>query len=184
MDLIYEHESGGKLYQCGAGEIPGTPDPWYYKWYRDPEKYPPLQRKLVHDTISDALNALEINYLVLAGEYQPSFKTTAFETISCSFDDKYDMDEAQTSALVAMLRPIISDLAQKLSQGKSILSTCWAGVNRSSLVSGLTLKALKKDGKPVFRGPEVVDLIRNKRRSTCLNNPVFHELVFYNSLES
>ena len=184
MDLIYTHESGGKLYQCGAGEIPGTPQPWYYKWYRDAEKYPPQKRQIVHDSIADALSALEINYLVLAGEYQPKFKTTAFETLSCYFDDKYDMNDTQSGALLTMLKHIICDLADHLSQGKSILATCWAGVNRSSLVSGLTLKALTKDGKPLFRGQEVIDLIRDKRRPTCLNNPIFYNLVRYNSLET
>jgi hypothetical protein len=184
MDLIYEHESGGKLYQCGAGEIPGTPQPWYYKWYRDSEKYPPKQRQIVHDSICEALNSLEIHYLVLVGEYQPKFKTTAFETLSYYFDDKYDMNDTQSEVLLAMLKPLIYDLAGHLSKGRNILSTCWAGVNRSSLVSGLTLKALKNDSKPLFQGQEVIDLIRDRRRPTCFNNPIFYDLVLYNSLET
>lgn len=52
-----------------------------------------------------------------------------------------------------------------------VLNHCQAGINRSSLVSGL---ALVLNGT-VDTGQEAIDLIREKRSPEALSNPVFRE---------
>lgn len=59
----------------------------------------------------------------------------------------------------------------EIMQDQKVLVHCQAGINRSSLVSGL---ALILSGV-VETGQEAIDLIREKRSPEALSNPVFRE---------
>jgi protein-tyrosine phosphatase len=183
LDLIYTHPSGGKIYQCGAGQIPGTPDPWHYRWHK-PGHHPDDVRQGIHDNILQALSGYQITTLVLAGEYQPILEGPELEVINTPFDDSFDMTPSTVSELLKAIKPIALQMAEKIVTGETLLSTCWAGKNRSSLLTGLALKKLRNpEGKLLMRGQEIIDLIRKKRSATCLCNPVFHDLVLHNTWE-
>lgn len=182
MDLIYSHPGAGSIYQCGAGEIPGTPHPWHYNWHKE-GVFPAVERAQINANITGELKKAKIDLLVLAGEYQPKFSNATFEVLSCPFDDDFDISEHKANLLVKQLKPIAEKISTFLINGKNVLSTCWAGKNRSGLITGLSLKMLKdQDGKPLFRGEEIIKLIR-QRSDTCLCNPIFYDLVLYNTWE-
>ena len=184
MDQLYVHSSGGTLYQSGAGQIPGTPDPWNYRWFK-PKYFPENERRAVHDNITSSLLNQNITLLVLAGEYQPPIQHSEIQVLHIPFDDDFQMSDQQLDAILKAVKPAAIAVADQLEQGKNALVTCWAGKNRSSLVSGLALKYLKDpEDQPLFRGPEVIELIRKNRHPRCLCNPIFHDLVYYNTWES
>lgn len=179
MNLIYTHSSGGKIFQSGASSIPGTPDPWHYQWH-NPGFYKPEIRKQIHDGMVNALKEHNIDILILASEYQPILLDKSLQLVSIPFDDSFNLSPAKTLQLSELLNPFCESLAKSLTTGKNILSTCWAGINRSSLVTGLILKLLRDEkDKPLMQGIDVVKLIQKNRGHVCLCNPIFRDLVLY-----
>jgi len=87
--------------------------------------------------------------------------------ILCPFKDTDD--PTKLDAIVKIARGVADKLAGHLRDGKTILSTCSAGRNRSGLISGLVL--MKRYG---LTGKEAVERVR-LARPNALTNDVFRE---------
>jgi len=166
MDLIYEHSNGAKLYQCGALEIPGTPEDLYYGWDRS-NLLSKKERKQINDSILKGLKTSDIDLLILAAtEYHPKFEAPTLEIVSAPFPDE---ETEKIASILKKLNPTIDKAVALMEEGKNVLSTCWAGINRSSLISGLILEKLTR-----LSGKEIVELIRERRDKYCLCNETFY----------
>jgi len=157
MTLIYQHPSGGKLYQAGAKEIP------------------------------DILRRKNISLLVLAAEeYQPRHISgtngtfTAAEVIYAPLKDTILFSPQEYRKTVERAQKVANHIANHISVGNNVLSTCWAGLNRSGLISGLAISQLSD-----IPGNQIVKQIKNKRRwrdgqgqlRHGLSNPLFARVV-------
>jgi hypothetical protein len=78
------------------------------------------------------------------------------------------LDGSETSRAVIGARHV----ARHLSGGKRVLVTCAMGRNRSALVAGLALGMVTK-----MSGPQIAELIRQRRHPDCLSNPHFVTLL-------
>jgi len=166
MDLIYEHSNGAKLYQCGALEIPGSPEDFYYGWDRS-NLISKKEKKKINDSILKALKTSGIELLILAAtEYQPNFEAPSLEIFNVPFPDE---DTEKVAPLLKRLNPTINKAVSLMKEGKNVLSTCWAGINRSSFISGLILQKLTE-----MSGKEIIELIRENRDMYCLCNETFY----------
>jgi hypothetical protein len=65
----------------------------------------------------------------------------------------------------------VATIADSVTDGRQVLVRCQAGMNRSGLIVGLTLRELG------LTGDEAVDLIRTQRWHQCLRNPMFERYV-------
>ena len=74
---------------------------------------------------------------------------------------------------IKILEAIASSVRQELYKGKKGLITCFAGLNRSGLMTGIILKKMGLSGK------EAVRVIREMRSSRCLSNKSFEEFLLY-----
>ncbi len=143
MDQIYHHKpTGGRLYQCGAKEIPET-----------------LRRR-------------EIDLLILAArEYQPkSFNNV--DKIYVPLRDSSSMSDPELQETIRKAKKAANYGISTILHGNNVLSTCWAGLNRSGIISGLMLKKLTGGS-----GDQVTRLIRANRSQHALFNPLFVEVL-------
>lgn len=69
------------------------------------------------------------------------------------------------------IREAVQATANAVIDGRQVLVRCQAGMNRSGLIVGLTLRELGLEGY------EAVNLIRTQRWHQCLRNPVFEHYV-------
>lgn len=88
-------------------------------------------------------------------------------------DDPYQPIDSKSGQV---LHTVAKKLAAYVQSGKRVLITCAAGMNRSGLVTGLTLIYLG------WSGPDAVRTIRSKRRrddqgTEALFNPIFAQYV-------
>jgi hypothetical protein len=147
MSLIYRHPSGGTIHQCGAMEIPLK------------------------------LNLLPFALVVLsAKEYQPKGKMPrillATPRLYVPLNDSSRLKGRELKDTVHFADQAAKAVTKEILRGKNALVTCWAGLNRSGLISGLAIKKLS--GLP---GPEVTFLIRKRRSQAALFNPLFAKIV-------
>ena len=94
--------------------------------------------------------------VLTAVEYQPTRDYWEYvDIVRAPIDDAVPMDafDMRTAKVTAGF------LAEKVKEGNVVLSTCAMGVNRSSLISALTIMDLHPEMKP----QEVIDLIRVTR---------------------
>ena len=143
VDLIFEHPSGGRLYQAGAQDVP------------------------------DDLSGLGVSLLAVA--------TRAYErreahgdVVFALFEDEEGLPDWRWGEIERVLRPAVARMASALERGEGVLSVCRAGINRSSLLTGLTLREVSGLG-----GEEIVALIRARRDPGCLGNEDFCNVVRY-----
>jgi hypothetical protein len=112
-----------------------------------------------------AKNGFEV-VVLCAEEWQPEIP--GVETIHAPFDDDHTgLDERQARIAFRAARAT----ARHLTQGKKVLVTCWAGRNRSGLVSALALSRVA-GVHPRVAG----NLIRSKRDG-ALTNTAFRALL-------
>ena len=169
MDLIYKHDSNGELHQSGAMEIPGIAKSLNVRGYI----HAPFTVKGLVD--------LGFSTLVLTGAgFQPAIERgnddeLQLEVIHIPFHDKEDLEDHRIARIEKMILPTAKKLADQIRQGNKVLSTCWAGVNRSSLLTAFTLKELLPDAD----GRDVVSMIRQNRSERCLNNKLFEQIVIH-----
>lgn len=143
VTLLFEHPSGGKLYQSGYQAVPEDP------------------------------SELGISLIVAATtKYRRQEKHE--NVIITLFKDSMGLPDWRWKQIEDMVVPAVKLMAATLSSGKNVLSVCRAGINRSSLLSGLTLNAAS-DLTP----QEVVTLIRQRRGLECLFNEDFKNIVLY-----
>ena len=141
--LLYEHPSGGRLFQSGYQGVPDDP------------------------------SELGISLIVAASKKyrrQPKHENV----ILAQFRDEAGMSDHHWDRIEEMVIPAVRRMVATLEAGKGVLAMCREGINRSSLLSGLTLKAVS-DLSP----KEVVDLIRSRRGYECLHNLDFRDVILY-----
>lgn len=113
-----------------------------------------------HARRGDALARAGFEVVVLcAEEWQPDLP--GVEVIHAGFDDDHSgLDEAQ----VNIAKRAAAKTARRISQGRKTLVSCWAGRNRSGLVSALALAATSG-----IHPQEAGELIRSKRAGALTN---------------
>ena len=120
----------------------------------------------------DTLRKLGFDVVVLAAEeYQPESSrfTGGVKVIHAPNDDAPISEGGDTSLALR----VSAETAQALRDGKKVLSTCAAGLNRSGLVSSFTLMRLF----PEKTGDEIIDLIRDARGGWAMSNGDFAKIV-------
>jgi protein-tyrosine phosphatase len=144
MNLVWTHPSGGKLWQ---GEARDT-----LRW--------------------DFLKAEGVGLVILcAREFQPKFGKR-FEVIRLKFEDDPYMEHTMGLRTAYYARNAADLAFERLEKGTSVLSSCWMGLNRSGLVSGMIL--VRHCG---MSADEAVKRIRSARTYVAMGNPVFRELL-------
>lgn len=110
----------------------------------------------------------EFNVLVLcAYEHQPSELGFKGQVVRCPIDDGSPSPREVKLALAAG-----REVARALVEGKTVLSTCHAGRNRSALVAGLGLGLVTR-----MTADQIVELIRARRSPSALSNPHFVKIL-------
>ncbi|MEZ6188836.1 MAG: hypothetical protein R3F62_28010 [Planctomycetota bacterium] len=143
VDLIFEHPSGGRLYQSGFQAVP------------------------------DDLTTLGVSLLVVATEkYQrhPSHENVVLTL----FPDEEGLPNWRWAQIERMVVPAVATMVAALEAGEGVLAVCRAGINRSSLLTGLALNAVSG-----LRPQQVVELIRARHDPGCLRNEDFESVVLY-----
>jgi hypothetical protein len=131
MDLIFTHRSGGRLWQGDKNDV---------------------KRLLRRPSDQIALIGL------FAQEIQPSDPNSHYELLKSGFDDNGAADANELKKVAEVADSASDKFASALREGKGCLSSCQMGLNRSGLVSALTL--IKVAGL----SPKVaIDLIRMSR---------------------
>ena len=149
MSLLYvSPASGGKLFQAGISEIPQL-----------------LQNNNIYALILSAsefqpkLTDLQPNFQhILGGTH--IFYLPLLDIPYISQKDLSKVDEISSLA------------ASFITKGKSVLSTCHAGLNRSGLISGHILKKITGAS-----GNTIVDHIRYCRNPRALSNRTFAKII-------
>lgn len=143
MNLVYRMQSGGCLWQGGMRQARSVP----------------------------ALENARIKAVVFAAiEHQPKLPDKFDVLRARLYDDpNMGMDQAYR---VAVCADQVSDLlAAYLTAGQSVLSSCWAGWNRSGLMTAMTLMKL---GMPA---DVAIARVRAARGPNALGNPVFVDII-------
>jgi len=149
MDRIYIHPSGAELWQGSMYDVD--------RLLRLP---------------SDKIRVIGL----FAQEYQPDDPRGRYELLKRGFDDNPDADPAEISEVAGIVDGASDTLSDRLRAGKSCLSSCAAGLNRSGITTALTL--MKVAG---LEPDAAIDLIRKKRAPQLgmlpLCNPKFVQLL-------
>lgn len=143
VDLIYEHPSGGRLYQAGVHAVPAD------------------------------VSGLGVSLLVVATELyerQPGHP----DVVLALFPDEEGLPDWRWKQIEQAVVPAVARMVAALEAGEGVLAVCRAGINRSSMLSGLALNAAS-DLTP----QEVVARIRERRDPGCLGNEDFLSVVLY-----
>jgi len=148
MSLIYKYRpTGGKLYQCGAREIPKI------------------------------LRQEDINLLILAAkEFQPEHlgihnkDFIATNRLYIPFNDRLVMSKKELKCTLKKVKTAANYGISTILNGKNVISSCHAGLNRSGIISGLIIIELAG-----CSASEAVDVIRQNRSPDALFNPLFVE---------
>lgn len=114
MNLVYQHPSGGALWQGGNTACLDCPN----------------------------LDELGIKVVVFAAmEYQPRMPSR-FDVVRAKLDDDFRMPH-RIAVEVAKCADEVSDLlVNRIINGQGVLSSCWMGWNRSGLMSAITVAKL------------------------------------------
>ena len=82
-----------------------------------------------------------------------------------------DDEEPMSPKLLKRMRAMVSDLADVVAFGSSVLVTCAMGLNRSGLVAALALRELG------YSAEEAIQLVRDARGPLALRNEQFLALI-------
>ena len=173
MDLIYQHPTAkGEIYQCGAMEIPGIAKTLNTHGY--------IHCPVVVEGLTNA--GFSIIALTSKG-FQPQIGTatagSSLDVIYIPFADDENLDNDEIIRVEKLITSTADRMAKAVEQGQKVLSTCWAGINRSSLLTSYIIKAL--DGEASSHTPsssqEIINMIRTRRSARCLNNKLFERIV-------
>lgn len=147
MNLVYTHpETNGKLYQAGYKEIPHD-----------------LKKAGIYKVIFAAVECPPLNH------HQGA------HLVHVPLDDKMAMSAKEYAYTLGAAMSVGCQLAIDILRGKSVISSCAAGLNRSSLCSAFALKTLTP-----MTNTEVVNLLRKQRNPSCLCNSTFEKMLkFY-----
>jgi protein-tyrosine phosphatase len=105
--------------------------------------------------------------VLCAVEYQPPQMACAGRVIRAPLDDAEPTEREVRMAVAAAAR-----VADELRAGGRVLSTCYAGLNRSALVAAIGLMNVCR--MPV---PEIIHTFRRQRGEHCLSNEHFVQVL-------
>ena len=97
-----------------------------------------------------------------------------FDVLHIPFADSQTLTTQELDAIRELVVPAAKAMARAVLEGCKVLSTCWAGINRSSL---LTIHAMKNI-EPHLTPVEMVLSLRKLRYTSCLNNVMFQDIVY------
>jgi len=171
MDLIYKCQySGGEIWQCGAMEIPGVARSFNKLGY-------------IHcPYVVEGLIPLGFSIIALtAKRFQPQIETatteTKLEVLHLPFADTAELSQEEIVRIQGMILPAAEKMAKAVEQGEKVLSTCWGGINRSSLLTAYIIKSLDGSLNSTQGGQWIINLLRSQRAAHCLNNSLFQKIV-------
>lgn len=149
MNLIYTHRSGGRLWQGDKEDV-----------------------KQLLKSPNDQIALIGL----FAWEDQPSDPNGHYELLKGGFSDNDDADDEELQIVADIADDASDKFASALREGKDCLSSCHMGLNRSGLVSALTLMKVGE-----FKPREAIDLVRMGRAPqqgmSALCNDKFVELI-------
>lgn len=145
MDLIFTHPSGGQLWQGDQRDVE--------RLLRVPD------------------GSIQVIGL-FAEEYQPKDLLGRYEILNSGFDDNYEAGDVEMSSIAGTADDASDTFSNRLRVGKNCLSSCAAGLNRSGLVTALTLMKIADMG-----ASEAIGRIRRLRHYKALSNPKFVETI-------
>lgn len=144
MNLVYRAPSGGCLWQGGAKHARSVP----------------------------ALENARIKAVVFAAnEHQPELPEK-FDILRARLHDNPFMGRSEARKVAVCADEVSDMLVAYLLAGQSVLSSCWAGWNRSGLMTAMTLMKLAKMPTDV-----AIARVRAARGPNALSNPVFVEIL-------
>jgi hypothetical protein len=145
MDQIYTHKSGAELWQGNIHDV----------------------NKLIRKG-----NSLIKVIGLFAQECQPNDPYGHYELIKMGYDDNTRAGNLEMKRILSIAVEAANIFSNRIREGKSCLSSCYMGLNRSGLVSALTLIKLAN-----MSPDEAITMIQNKREPqhgmTALCNPRF-----------
>jgi hypothetical protein len=145
MNLVYRHKSGGELWQGDAQDVQTL--------------------ATNHDSRIKTIGLFAI-------EFQPDFQSGCYEVLKHGFDDNRFMMEPEALEVAKFADSVSDKLSSRLRAGRGVLSSCAMGLNRSGLMTALTLM------KTADVGPdEAIRLVRMARGPDALHNPVFVSII-------
>jgi hypothetical protein len=113
---------------------------------------------------------------LFAQEYQPDDPSGRYELIKTGYDDNSQAGPVELSSISNLADDAADLFSTRLREGKSCLSSCAAGLNRSGLVSALTI--MKAAG---LDPAAAIDTVRKNRDAqqgmSALSNPRFVETI-------
>lgn len=168
MHTIYKHPSGGEILQSGAMEIPGMKQSHKIKGYM----HTPIVARALQEHGISIVALTASGFQVPLHKDQPDDMT--FDVLHIPFADSQTLTPKQIEQVRDMVLPAAKKMADAVREGRKVLSTCWAGINRSSLLTVHTLKQIDPQLTPV----EMVLMLRKARHVTCLNNVLFQDVVY------
>jgi protein-tyrosine phosphatase len=130
-----------------------------------------LSQGSIKDVIALSCQPHTVTTVVLCAiEDQPKVYTknpSPLTVIRVPFDDNPGFSDLELLRVFDQTFQISQDLAKRVNLGENVMVTCHAGLNRSGLVSGLTLILLG------FSAEQSIEAIRKARGPYALNNHAF-----------
>lgn len=144
MNLVYRHRSGGELWQGSIDDV--------------------------NLLVSKAPSKIRTIGL-FAGEHQDVPEHPAYEILYMGYGDTFFPTGPEFRETRAIADNASDHLANHLRRGRSVLSSCAMGFNRSGLVTALTI--IKLGVAPV----DAIRMVRQARGDRALSNPAFVQMV-------
>lgn len=145
MNQLYSHISGGSLWQGDKIDVLGLIDQ-------------PNQK-------IDVL-------CLMAREIQPEGFPSNLEVIRQGINDRDDLSDSEYKDILSKTDKASDLLADRIRDGQQVLSSCAAGLNRSGLVSAMTLMKLAG-----MQPAEAVYSVRKGRGPEALFNSTFVKML-------
>ncbi len=144
MNLVYRHPSGGSLWQGG---------------------------RLSANSVAALRNAKIKAVVYAAIENQPKVPDS-FDVLRARLNDDPFMGPFEAHQVARCADEVSDMLAAYIAGGENVLSSCWAGWNRSGLMTAMTL--MKLTGMPA---DVAIARVRAARGPSALGNPVFVRII-------
>lgn len=106
--------------------------------------------------------------VLCADEYQPPAES--FSAVQVIYAPNHDIPDVGRKAAITAIHAAQA-VAAAIKQGRSVLVTCWMGLNRSGLVSALALRLLR-DWTP----DQCIEIVQRSRPG-ALGNHVFRAAI-------
>lgn len=116
-------------------------------------------------------NLSKFKCLVLsAKDCQP--RIAGIKVVHAPIEDTATPDRFAYAKIIDYSNRASDEVATHLLRGDSVLVTCWAGLNRSGLISALAIKKILR-----CAGDEAVRIVKKGRGDHALSNPLFVDII-------